>query len=182
MKFFRREKRASPSLSELQGVPEGTFRCDVCKHIQPLICIGGGVIDAPIEVIHRTESALRDNPPKSYTLCNTCAIWLGFEEFPSSTQGPPSFSDEQREKIRSLQRELDIAYMQFERAAKITDPVGPTNEDFERLHQFLESVPNYREWVRLDAAELPLDIIDLRRRLTNDEAVDLSEIKKANKG
>ena len=96
MRFFRRKKRES--LNELQGVPRGTFRCDVCKFIEPVVCLCGAVIDAA-----------DDLPPKTYTLCGVCAIWLSFEE-PRFPQGWCfNFSEEQREKIRALHEELDIA-------------------------------------------------------------------------
>ena len=76
------------SLSELQGVPDGTFRCDVCKFVQPFICICGTVIDA-----------VDDLPPKAYTLCGGCAVWLGFGE-PRFPQGLYfNFSEEQRHAL-----------------------------------------------------------------------------------
>jgi len=95
VKFFRRKKKES--LSELQGVPEGTFRCDVCKFVLPSIYLCGSVADAP-----------QDNPPKVYILCGVCAMWLGFGEFRFPQGLCFNFSEEQREKIRALHEELDI--------------------------------------------------------------------------
>ena len=118
MKFFRRKKWES--LSELQGVPRGTFRCDVCKFVQPLVCLCGAVLDFPIDIIYRTESAVRDNPPKNYTLCGVCAIWLGFGEFRFPQGVCFKFSDEQREKIRALHKELDIADKELEETTSLS--------------------------------------------------------------
>ena len=164
MKFFRRKKREG--LSELQGVPPGTFRCDVCKFVQPLVCLCGAVADAA------------DNPPRVYTLCGGCAIWLGFGE-PRFPQGLCfNFSEEQREKIRVLHKELDIANKEMD---GITRNVNPSAEYIEEIHEFLERVPNLRELVRLRSSLLPENIIDLSGRLTRGEFADPSEIEKANK-
>ena len=57
MNFIRHKKKES--LSELQGVPDGTFRCDVCRFVQPSICLCGTVIDA-----------VDDLPPKKEPSCN----------------------------------------------------------------------------------------------------------------
>ncbi len=165
MKFFRRKKKKS--LSELQGVPDGTFRCDVCRLVQPSICLCGTVIDAVDDLL-----------PKTYTLCGGCAIWLGFEE-PRFPQGLGfNFSEEQRGKIRSLHKELDIANNDI---ALLTS-TSATTGSLEDVHEFLEQVPNLRELVRLRFSLLPQNIIDLSGKLTGGEFVDPSEIKKANKG
>lgn len=169
MKFFRRKKRES--LSELQGVPEGTFRCDVCKFVQPLVCLCGAVADAA------------DNPPKVYTLCGGCAIWLGFGEsrFPQGLCF--NFSEEQREKIRALHEELDIADKDLEETTLLSIALANTDREkgLEKVHEFLERVPNLREIIRLRFSLLPKNIIDLSGRLTRSEFVDPSEIEKANK-
>ena len=170
MKFFRRKKRES--LSELQGVPEGTFRCDVCKFVLPAVCLCGAVADAA------------DNPPRVYTLCGVCAIWLGFGE-PQFPQGLcVNFSGEQRERIKALRKELDIADKELEESER-TSREKLLADDVEGglgvVHVFLGRVPNLRELFRLRFSLLPENIIDLSARLTREEFVDSSEIKKVNK-
>ena len=59
--------------------------------------------------------------------------------------------------------------------------VKPSAEHLEEIHEFLEQVPNFREFVRLHFALLPTAIIDLLAKLTRGEFVDPSEIEKANK-
>jgi hypothetical protein len=181
VKFFRRKKKES--LSELQGVPDGTFRCDVCKFVQPLVCLCGAVLDSPIEIIHRTESAVRDNQPQNYTLCGVCAMWLGFGEFRFPQGVCFMFSDEQREKIRALHKELDIADKELMKTASLSVVVANTDRDksLEILHEYLERVPNLREVERLRFSLLPENIVDLSGKLTRGEFVDPSEIEKANK-
>ena len=181
MKFFHRTKRES--LSELQGVPHGTFRCDVCKFVQPAICICGAVADA------------RDNPPRVYTICGVCAIWLGFGEFRFPQGLRFNLSEEEREKIKALHREIDstsgfdgigekimaLANESIEKLRSTDNPDKATSESLEKIHEFLEQVPNWNELVRLRASLLPDNIIDLSGRLTRGEFVDPSEIEKANK-
>ena len=163
MKFFRRKKKES--LSELQGVPDGTFRCDVCRIVQPLICLCGTVIDA-----------VDDLPPKTYTLCSGCAIWLGFKELRFPQGLCFNFSEEQREKIRALHKELDIADNKISLLAITSANIG----SLENIHEFLERVPNLRELVRLRSSLLSGNIIELSGRLTGGESVDPSEIEKVN--
>jgi len=163
MKLFRRKK--AESLSELQGVPSGTFRCDVCKFVQPLICLCGAV-----------AGAAGNLPPETYILCGVCAIWLGFEE-PCFPQGLCfNFSEEQREKIRALHKELDIADNMIPLLAITSANIG----SLENVHEFLEPVPNLRELVRLRSSLLSGNTIELSGRLTRGESVDPSEIEKAN--
>jgi len=165
MKLFRRKKKES--LSELQGVPDGTFRCDVCRFVQPSICLCGTVIDA--------VDAL---PPKTYTLCGSCALWLDFEE-PRFPQGLCiNFSEKQREKIKSLHKELDITNNEIPMIT-ITSAITGSLED---VHKYLEQVSNLGELVRVRISLLPQNIIDLSGKLTRGEFVEPSEIKKANKG
>ena len=163
MEFFRRKKKES--LSELQGVPDGTFRCDVCKLVQPFVCLCGTVVDG------------LDNPPKTYTLCGVCTIWLGFGEFRFPQGLCFTFSEEQREKIRALHKELDIVKKEMD---GVVLNVNPSAEYLEEIHEFLEQMPNLRELVRLRFSLLPENVIDLSGRLTRGEFVDPSEIKKAN--
>jgi len=168
LKFFRRKKQES--LSELQGVPSGTFRCDVCKFVQPLVCLCGAVADG------------LDNPPKVYTLYGGCAKWLGFGE-PRFPQGLCfNFSEKQHEKIRALHEELDIADKDLEETTSLSIALVNTDreKDLEKVHEFLERAPNLREIIRLRFSLLPKSIIDLSGRLTRGEFVDPAEIEKAN--
>lgn len=169
MKFFRRKKRES--LSESQGVPHGTFRCDVCKFVQPLVCLCGAVADAA------------DNPPRVYTLCGVCAVWLGFGE-PRFPQGLCfNFSGEQREKVKALHKELGIADKELEETERISREktlASDVEGGLGVVHDFLERTPNLRELVRLRFSLLPENIIDLSGRLTKGEFVEPSEIEKAN--
>jgi hypothetical protein len=165
MGFFSHKKKES--LSELQGVPDGTFRCDVCKFVLPQICLCGAVADAT------------DNPPKAYTLCGVCAIWLGFGEFRFPQGLYFNFTEEQREKIRAFHKELDIFKKEID---GIVLKANPSDEYLEEIHDFLAQVPNFRELILLRFSLLPQNILDLSGRLTRGEEVDLPEIKKANKG
>lgn len=171
MRIFRRNKRKG--LSELQGVPYGTFRCDVCKFVWPGICLCGTVADAA------------DNPPKVYALCGICAIWLGFEEYRFPQGLCVNFTREQREKIKALHKELDI------RSKEIGEIAETSREKFLAsnvegglglVHDFLDQIPNLRELLRLRLSLSPKNIIDLSDRLTRGEFVAPSEIKKVNKG
>ena len=170
MGFFRRKKRES--LSELQGVPDGTFRCDVCKFVLPIVCFCGSVADG------------LDNPPKVYILCGVCSIWLGFREFHFPQGLRSNLSEEEREKIRVLHKEIDIANKELGGAVSLSINLANTDREkgLEIVHEFLEQVPNLRELVRLRLSLLPQPIFDLSDRLTRGEFVDPSEIKKANKG
>lgn len=169
MGFPRRKRKES--LSELQGVPEGTFRCDVCKFIQPSICICGTVIDAE-----------NDLPPKTYILCSVCALWLGSRE-PRFPQGLCfNFSDEQREKIRVLCKELDISNKDLEKTISIVLASSDSEEGRDSVRRYLERVPNSRELNNLRFSLLPQSIIDLSSRLTRGETVDPYEIMRANEG
>lgn len=162
MRLFRRKKRGN--LSEQQGVPRGTFRCDVCSFVQPLVCLCGAVADAA------------DNPPKVYTLCGACAIWLGFGEFRFPQGLCFNFSEEQRGKVRALHKELDIANKEMALLSSTSANTG----GLEEIHEFLEGVPNLRELVRLRFSLLPENIVDLSGMLTRGEFVAPSEIEKAN--
>ena len=172
MGLFCRKKKES--LSGLQGVPDGTFRCDVCRFVLPQICICGAVVDAADGL-----------PPKTYTLCGVCAIWLGFEE-PRFPQGfSVNFSKEQREKIRALHNERDIADKEIEdieRTSREKLLAGDAEGGLGVVHDFLERAPNFREFIRLRFSLLPQNIFDLSGRLTRGEFVDSAEIKKVNKG
>jgi hypothetical protein len=159
MRLFRRRKKES--LSALQGVPDGTFRCDVCKFIYPKICLCGAVVDAV------------DNTSKAYTLCGNCAIWLGFNEYRFPQGLCFNFTDEQREKINNLHKELDICRKEL----GLIDNFG-----IDLSLDFLGQVLNLREFLRLRLSLSPQNIIDLSDRLTRGEFVASTEISQANKG
>jgi hypothetical protein len=162
VQFFRRKKKQS--LSELQGVPFGTFRCDVCRFVLPAICLCGAVVDAA------------DKPTKTYTLCGICSVWLGFKEtrFPQGLCF--NFTEKQRDKIRNLHKQLGIASKDLAFFSTTNANLRAPNE----IGEFLQLTPDLRELIRLRFSLLREDIIDLSRRLTIGEFVDSSEIKKAN--
>lgn len=163
MKFFRGKK--TESMSESQGVPHGTFRCDVCKVVQPFVCLCGAVAD------------VLDNPPQVYTLCGVCATWLGFGEFRFPQGLRLNLSVPERERIRALHRELDVVKREM---GGLVLSVNPSAEYLEEIHEFLERIPNLRELIRLRSSLLPQNLIDLSARLTTGESIDPDEIEKAN--
>lgn len=156
--FHHRKKE---DLSSLQGVPDGTFRCDICKFIYPKICLCGVVIDAV------------DNTSKSYILCGNCAMWLGFNEYRFPQGLCFNFTEEQREKINTLHKELNICRKEL----GLIDNFG-----IDLSLDVLEQIPNLREFLRLRLSLSPRNIIDLSDRLTRGEFVTPTEISQANKG
>lgn len=168
MRLFGRKKEQS--LSESQSVPDGTFRCDVCRFVQPLVYLCGVVADA------------KDTPPKTHILCSICAIWLGFGEtsFPQGLRF--NLSVEERDKIRTLHKELDVADKGLEETTSLSISLANTDREkgLDVVHEFLEQVPNLRQFIRLRYSLLPTSIVALSGRLTRREPVDPSEIKKAN--
>lgn len=74
--FFWRKRK--PTLSEIQGVPDGMFRCDLCDVVQPINISLAGTI------VNRHESS-----KKAYTVCSLCAFSAGrrFHEFPTPYVG-----------------------------------------------------------------------------------------------
>lgn len=177
MKLFHRKKREN--LSKSQSVPEGTFRCDVCRFIQPSICLCGAVADAS------------DNPPRVYTLCGVCALWLGLgtSHFPRGLLF--NFSEKQRGKIEALHQEIDNSGSFGVISDKITALANDSieklrttdnhDESLEKTPEFLKTVPNLRALIRFRFSLLNNDLIELSGRLTRGEFVDPREIKKANK-
>jgi len=159
MRLFHRKKKES--LSSLQGVPDDTFRCDVCRFVYPAVCLCGAVADAV------------DNPPKVYTLCGICARWLGFNEYRFPQGLCFNFTDEQRDKIDTLHKELDVCKKEL----GLIDNFG-----IDLSLDFLQQVPNLREFLRLRLSLSPENIIDLSDRLTRGEFVGRFEIDKVNKG
>jgi len=92
MGFFSKDKKPSQSLSQLQGVPEGSFRCSVCSHIMPYRCLHGAVADKSLGVVH---------------LCVICARWLNVGYFPQGMMF--NFRDETIQSIKLLQADIELA-------------------------------------------------------------------------
>jgi hypothetical protein len=114
-----------------------------------------------------------DNPPKVYTLCGICARWLGFNEYRFPQGLCFNFTEEQREKINTLHRELDM----LRKELGVIDNFGV---DFSL--GVLGQIPNLRDFLRLRLSLSPQNIIDLSDRLTRGEFVAPTEISQANKG
>jgi hypothetical protein len=180
MNLFRRKK--TESLRASQGVPEGTFRCDICTFIQPTSCLCGEIPDAS------------ENPPKVYTICGPCALWLGL----GTSRFQPglifTLSDKQRAKIKTLHQEIDISGNLDGISDEITALVNNNNgraeklrgpdvqsENFAQAHEFLKTLPNLKSLIRFRFSLLSSDMIELSRKLTKGEFVAPREIKRANK-
>ena len=160
-------------LSELQGVPNHTFRCEVCKFILPLNWLCGTVADAP-----------PDSPPKMHILCGVCAIWLGLEDvLVRSPQGLcHNFTEEQRRAIKALHKELEIADKELEAVTQASishKKSGNTEAGLEVLHNFNKRIPNLVVLINLRFDVLPDDTREPSDRLTRREFVHPSEIEKA---
>jgi hypothetical protein len=171
MNLFRRNP-GNATLSD--ALPEGTFRCDACQFVQPTVLLAGRVEDAA------------DNPPRTYTLCGTCALWLGMgtTHFPQGVVF--GFSDKQRDKIKALRGEME-AVGGFEKIMRQVDalPVENIKQDvngsIERMHDFLDKMPLVKSLIKFRFSSLPAAYLELSARLTRGEPVKASEIKKANK-
>ena len=177
MKLFGTTKKSS--LSEQQGVPEGTFRCDICGFIQPSICLCGTAAD---------KSGV---PAKVYTLCGSCALWLGMgtSHFPQGTTA--NLSDKQLDKIRALRAEIEkcggfsaiinqiTASTDF--SAVNYRSLSDLNKNFEQTHVFLDSIPTLKGLIKFRFSMLPADFIELTGKLTREEQVAPKEIKRANR-
>jgi len=172
------------TIAQIDGIPEGTFRCDVCKFVYPAVCICGGVIAAnsgwdeyPFRKTNGTASY--------YTLCGVCAIWLGFKEtrFPwirfkdgLYPQGLCfNFSDEQREKINALHKELEISKVSFENILTLPP------KDYKGLHELISQIPNFNELNQLRWSLLRKEIRELSDKLTRGEHVNPSDISSCQK-
>ena len=159
------KRKDKPSLSELQGVPEGTFRCDVCKFVQPAVCLCG-------LLFLKSEGV---DALKSYELCGVCAIWLDFE----NSRFPQGFcicsSDERYEKINTIHKELEINKVMLD------EIIAMPTEDHEVIHEHISQIPNLNELIRLRWSLLSKDNIELSGKLTRGEYVEPSEISKANR-
>jgi len=177
LKLFWQKK--SESLSQKQGVPEGTFRCEICGFVQPAACMCGTAADGA------------ETPARVYTICSSCALWLGMgpSRFPQGTTF--NLSDRQREKITSLRAEIEkcggfdaiinqiTASTAFD--AENIRNIGEVHENFKQTHIFLDSIPALRGLIKFRFSMLTADLIELSGRLTRGESVSPREIKKANK-
>jgi ssDNA-binding Zn-finger/Zn-ribbon topoisomerase 1 len=172
--LFKRKHK--PTLSELQGVPEGTFRCDVCKFVQPFVCLCGAVADKNSGWDKYSSRTPKETEAVLYELCGVCAIWLGFGKT-RFLQGVwfGGFSDEQHEKINALHKELEIREDIF----KKVDALRP--RDFEGLHELNSQIQNFHELNRLRWSMLPEKIRELSDKLTRGERVEPSEISSCQK-
>jgi hypothetical protein len=172
-------KKHTGGLSESQGVPPGTFQCDVCRFVQPVAGLCGTV---------RDEAG---SPPGVYKLCGCCSLWLGL----GTSRFQPgllfAFSDKQRTKIEALHQEFDslgsfegiskkISELAEQNVVNIRDTDDP-DRNFEKVHRYLETNPNLRRLIKFRFSFLPGDYRDICDRLTRGEPVEPREIKKANK-
>jgi hypothetical protein len=153
MGLFHRKKKV-PSLSESQGVPEGTFRCDVCGLVQPAAYLCGCVL-------HGHDGEL---PQGAYALCGPCALWLGFGEsrFPQGLCF--HFTEDQVTRIVSLRKETKSLAVE----------AWPDES--------LPALPNALELSKLRIRLVPEHIQSLVNKLSRGEFVDPAEIEKANRG
>jgi len=166
--------RANYKVTELQGVPEGTFRCEVCKFVYPEMCLGGSIINK-----NKGEDTL-----KHKVLCGICALWLGYEtRFPQCFLNYEGLAfryyplhDEKREKINALHKELEIREDIF----KKVDALRP--RDFEGLHELNSQIQNVHELNRLRWSLLPEKLRDISDKLTRGERVDPSDISSYSHG
>jgi hypothetical protein len=166
--LFKRKHK--PTLSELQGVPEGTFRCDVCKFVQPVVCLCGAVADKNSGWDKYSSRTPKETEAVLYELCGVCAIWLGF----GKTRFPQGFNfgfdDEQHKKINALHKELEILKGTLDKILALPA------KDYEGLHELSSQISNFNELNRLRWSMLPEKIRELSDKLTRGERVDPSEI------
>ena len=155
LRFFHRQK--NNSLSQLQGVPSGTFRCDVCTFVLPHTFLYGSAVDS------------LDKPPTTYILCSICVVWLRFGRTSLTQALRFRLSENQHAKIIALHKELDTA-------KKDMALLYNTKE----IGKFLKSLPNLREVVGLRSSMLREDILEISDKLSRGESVDPFEINKAN--
>jgi len=171
--------RTEDGLSEFPSVPKGTFRCDVCTFIQPIVYLCGTVIDSA------------DDPPNTYSLCGTCALWLGIGTSRLQRRQIFNFSDKQFEKVQALKKELkaygsntglskNITDLSNE-AVEIIQTTDNLDETLGKIRNHLDETPNLRSLIKLRLSHMPITHIALSDRLTNGEFVQPGEIKKANR-
>ncbi|MCL2706857.1 MAG: hypothetical protein FWE97_01630 [Dehalococcoidia bacterium] len=177
MKFFWQKNKKL--LGETHEAREGTFRCEICGFIQPAAALCGTATDT------------QESPRKTYAVCSTCALWLGFgtAHFPPSTTF--TISARQHDKIKALQDEFEKCGG-FERTMmQITAPTDINSEkcrdsaalhrSFEQTHVFLDGIPMLKSLIKFRFSVLSANLMDLSIRLTRGEPVTPKEIRNANK-
>ena len=173
--FWQKNKK---SIRTTAGVPEGTFKCEVCGFVQLDVAICGTAADTQV------------TPHKIYTLCSSCALWLGLgtAHFPHGSTF--TLSVRQHEKIKALQAEFEKCGG-FERTImQITAHTNNGNESyrdsaalhtsFEQTHVFLDGIPMLKSLIKFRFSMLTAEFMDLSVRLTRGEPVTPKEIKKLN--
>jgi hypothetical protein len=126
-----------------------------------------------------------------YTICGTCALWLGLGTARFAQGLMFNFSEKQRERIKSLHKEIDNAGG-FEGIIKQIDSLTNENignyrkindytESSNKINDFLEKIPVLKGLIKFRFSTLPAEYIELSGRLTRGEFVDYREIKKANR-
>ena len=176
MKFFW-QNRPKP-LNKEPEIPSGTFRCDICGFVQPSMAICGSAIDQ------------QENPPRIYTLCGSCALWLGMGASHFTPGLNIGISAKQHAKINALKDELEKCGG-FERAiSQITAPCNSTDKannstiteqvNFTETHVLLDNVPVLKSLIKFRYSMLSTEFLELATRLTRGEKVSSKEIKQAN--
>jgi len=173
--FWQKHKKP---IRTTTGTPEGTFKCDVCGFVQPDVAICGDVADT------------QETPHKVYTLCSSCALWLGLgtAHFPHGSTF--TLSTRQHEKIKVLQDEFEKCGG-FERTImQITAHPSNGNESnrdsaalhtsFEQTHVLLDGIPMLKSLIKFRFSMLTAEFMDISIRLTRREPVTPKEIKKLN--
>jgi len=166
LNFFWKKKRTQT----ITKVPNGTFRCEICGFVHPSSALCG------------TVTSQHDVPPRQYTLCGCCSLWLGLgtARFPSGTT--PSLSLRQQTKIKSLLTELDKCGGFDKAMMQITTPatMASSTSDYEKTHVILEDIPTLKSLIKFRFSMLSVEALDISTRLTRGETVTTKEIKQAN--
>jgi len=176
LNFFWQKSKVASTITP--GVPEGTFRCGICGFIQPTVSLCGTVADA------------QENQITTYTLCSSCALWLGLgtAHFPHGTTFTLSYR--QHYKIKTLQDETKKCGG-FERIMmQITAPTNFGNANhlnsaslhrsFVHSHVLLNDIPILKSLIKFRFSMLSAESMELSIRLTRGEPVTSKEIKAAN--
>ena len=191
------------TLAQLQGVPEGTFRCDVCKFVYPDVCLCGTVIDK--SGWDEYPSRKTSGTATTYTLCGICAVWLGFKDTRCPWIGSKhglypagvcfSFSDEQRNKINTLHKELELNKVINERVRSLAlqgftaeldkqsqeKTLALPDKEYKELCGLVSQTLNYKSIQHLRGTLIPKNIKELSDKITRGEDVDPAGISLINK-
>ena len=182
------------TIAQIDGIPEGTFRCDVCKFVYPAVCLCGTVIDKSgwDEYPFRKTSGTAT----TYTLCGICAVWLGFKDTRCPWIGSKHglypeglcffFSDEQHNKINTLHKELELNKV-IDEMVRALALQGFTSEidkqsqektlalpdkEYKELCGIISQTLNYKSIQHLRGTLLPKNIKELSDKITRGEDVD----------